>query len=195
MQQNTTQGGAPGHDQLADRCEAARVARRHTGAVAVGIDLDQDGHGVAARAGVLGHRFGLLQAVEDHRKISTVRPDGGDPRELRRGNADRVDHVAHAALGEVLRLVQSRDCGRALGGCHRDAGDVERLRGLQVRAERDAEVRNVRAHPFDVGAQPRFIEEQARRLQGVQRRVRWRRWLGGEFGHEHRGSSLLWIPP
>ena len=88
------------------------AARRHRGDAAAGladIDLDQR----LERAGMRGDGAGDLDVVGDdlHRGAGGVQR--GDGIQLRRGDADGVDLVAPAGLGEVARLGQGADGDRA----------------------------------------------------------------------------------
>jgi hypothetical protein len=126
--------------------------------VSVRVDLDQNRHSIAGPADVVGDGFGLLMAIQDDREIGAVGTDCRDPFQLRRRDPDAVDHVPHAARGEIFGFAQRGNHGRPRRRGHCDASDVERLRGLEVRAESHAQPGEMRLHPGDVGADLGFVE-------------------------------------
>lgn len=68
-----------------------QISGSHTGAVAVAIDLD---HGRDARSALprrLGYRLCLLNSIQSDYEIDAARPQFRDTRELRWGDADRID--------------------------------------------------------------------------------------------------------
>ncbi len=89
--------------------------------------------------------------------------------ELLRRDPDGVEHVAQAMGGEMLGLGQRRDSDAArsvgVGPIEREAGNLDALSRLHVRAEGDAEPRAIRPHARDVAHEPVAVEQQARRGQ------------------------------
>ena len=145
----------------------------HARTMAVRIDLDQHVEVTCAGERFIGEQLGGFHAVQDQRQLHPLRLQGRDVRELVGRDADRVQDVLVPVPGEIVRLQQRRDGDGAPRG-QDPAGDVDRLVGLDVRAERHAEPGQARSHALDVAIHALRVQQQRGRFQLIQRWLRHR---------------------
>ena len=126
-------------------------------AVTIGVDLDQ-------HAGS-GDRTRCFDTVRDYRKLRAAVDEVPRACLLVRGETDRVEDVAIAALEELFRLAQRRHGDRRPAGSEHDVRGCQRLGGLHMQAERHAELRKARPQPLSVRRDLAPIDNEARRVQ------------------------------
>src|SRR3546814_638883 len=134
----------------------------------VAVDLDQGRERVVPLRGGVDHRPRLLDRIEHDGQVAAGIAQRLDPPELPRRDAHRVEDVAHARRGEVLGFAQCRHCGGAIAPGQQLPGHVHRLGRLQVRAQHDVERRQPVRQATDVGAHPRLVEDQGRRVDSAE---------------------------
>ncbi len=173
MAQHAAQLGAALEQAAAEGDQGRGIVGLHAGAMAIGIDLDQYGQGLRFGGAPGSDRLGLFPAVEQDGQIGAVLPaDRADPVQPARRDADAIDQVANAVTREIFGLFQGRDHGRPIRPRDRPARRLDALRRLEMRPERDAERRQMVAHPGQVALETRLVEQQAGGWQSVERHGR-----------------------
>ena len=107
--------------------------------------------------------FRGFRAVEDDLQINAQRPDPRDLCELLRRYADGVDQVADAVRGKVARFRKRGNGGGAFGRRHLPPGNHDRLVGLEVRTESDAELTGAGSRAFKVLFELFVLNQEGRR--------------------------------
>ena len=146
--------------------QAGQLGIGQAGAAAAAVDLDEDREGVAVRRR-LGDRPGDGEIVGDDPQIDAAAAQLGDRRQLGGHDADAVEDVLEAALGEIACFGERRDGDAAVMALDRHAADLDRLRGLEVRPQHDAGLAQAVAHALEVAAQDRPVENEGGRRQVV----------------------------
>ena len=138
------------------------VLGSNTGAMTIGIDLDQclDRH--AFRAAEPLHGVGGFDAVEDDSKPASAPEELGNLRQLHGRDSDGVDDVAHALAEEIARLGEGRDGDRHVGPAGKHLDHLDRFRRLHMRPHHDSEIAHSGAHPLGVRLQLAPVEDQRR---------------------------------
>ncbi|KAG0778981.1 hypothetical protein G6F22_010905 [Rhizopus arrhizus] len=144
------------------------ITRLHAGAVAVAIDLDQRGHGAALGRGTIGDRLGGFDAVDDHGQVHALAAQGEHAVQLGRRHADGIQQIGDAGRGELFGFLQRGHGGRALGARHHAAGHVDRFRRFKMRPQLHPMAGHQRVQALDIARHASFIQQQARRVQGIQ---------------------------
>ena len=129
-------------------------------AVAVAVDLNEDGDRDAALGTEGANGLRGRDVVEDDLQIAPSFADGGDVGELLRGDAHGVDQVLHAVFGEVAGLGERGDGGGAFGRKHLAASDLDRLVGLEMRAQGHAETGGLLFCAVKVHLQLRVVDDE-----------------------------------
>ena len=168
MGQHTAKQGATCVKRASDRDEGT-VRWLDSGPVLVGIDLDQHGQRIVPLDAFCRHQFRDFQIVENDRQIGAAASQVEHVIELVRGDAHRIEQIRDAVTEEVLSLPQRRDCYRPLCAVHHQPGDVNTLRGLEMRTKPDPKRLQMPLQPRDVRDETRFFQDQTRRLQIVER--------------------------
>ena len=75
-------------------------------------------------------------------------------------DADAVEDVLEAAVGEIARLGQGRHGDAAVMAFDRHAADLDRFRGLEMRSQHDACIAQALAHALEVAAQDCPVENE-----------------------------------
>jgi hypothetical protein len=79
--------------------------------------------------------------------------------ELVRGDTHRIEQIRDAVTEEVFSLPQRRDCYRPLCATHHQLGDVNALRGLEMRTKSDPKRLQMPLQPRDVRNETRFFQD------------------------------------
>ena len=115
-----------------------------------------------------GHSAGRLDVVQDDGEVDTPLANARDMCQFARRDADRVENVGKSVAGEILRLLEGRHRDGARAAIEHAARHIDRLAGLDVRAESDAQRSHARAHARYVGVQLLFVENERGGFKCVQ---------------------------
>ena len=169
MRHDATQTGALFVEHARDGQQLIGVRGLHAGAVAVAIDFDECGDGIASGLGTRRDRARGLDAVNHHRQVDAPLAQGQNAVEFRRRYADCIQQIGDARGRELLGLLQRGDRGRALRGRHETTRDLDGLGGFQMGTQPDAVAGHQGVEPADVSRHARFVQQQAGGFQGIQR--------------------------
>jgi hypothetical protein len=135
---------------------STRIVWPDAGAALAGIHLDQR----ARRRRMRGDGAGGIGIVGQHYDRGTALVQLGDLIELLRRDADRIQDVGDAVRGEIFGFRQGGDGDAAGLADQRQAGHVDRLRGLHVRAQRHAVPGQRPGHGGEILQQDAAVEHQ-----------------------------------
>ena len=150
--------------------QAGQLRLRQAGAAAAAVDLDEDRKRVAARRGG-GDRPRDGEVVGDDPQVDAAAAQLGDRRQLRRHDADAIEDVREAAVGEIACLRQRRHGDAAVMAFDRHAADLDGFGGLEMRPQHHAGAAQAVAHALEVAAQDRPVENEGGGRQVVDRLV------------------------
>lgn len=167
MGQHTAQLAAGGQ-RRSDGDQALFVVGQDAGAMAVAVDFDKRGNGVAGFAGSCCDRLSLLDGVENNREIDALFPELDHLGQLPWSNAHGIDDVPHAGGSEIFRFLEGRDRRWSLGRVHHPAGNLDRLCRLEMRAQPYAQRREPFTQATDVPIHAVGIEDEAGRFKIAQ---------------------------
>ena len=142
------------------------VLGRYAAAGFAAIDLDQGANlARAGGSGMSGDSAGGVEVVGNHFDVDAGSVELGDLVKFLRRDADGIEDVGDAVGAEVFRFRKGGDGdagdGSGLVGQHH-AGDVDRLGGFHVRAQRHAEAADGLGHAVNVAGQHAAVQHQAR---------------------------------
>ncbi|MCY1372895.1 hypothetical protein D9M68_825500 [compost metagenome] len=143
------------------------VAGLHARAMAVAIDFDQRGNGVAGLPRAAGHRKRGVDAIDHHGEVDAAPAQRKHALQLRGRHADRIQQVRHASRGELLGFLQRGNGGGALRRGHEPARHLDGFGRLQMGTQLHAMPRHQRVQALDITRHAGFVQQQARRIQGV----------------------------
>ena len=166
------EGGAAVLQHAADRDETAGIAGLNARAVAIAVDLDQHRKPVAGGARRGGDGLRAVEVVEEDRQIGAAAAQIEHMIELVGRDADGVQDVLEAVADEILGFLEGRYRDRPRAALGHDAGHLDALGRLEVRAQMHAEARQTAAQTHDIGLHAVSVEQEAGCLQAVEPRRR-----------------------
>jgi hypothetical protein len=128
-------------------------------AMAVAVHLDHHVEGVLFGLALGDHRLRRRQRVHQDGQRASSPAQHQRPVELRRRNADGVEHVGEARVEELLRFLQRRHRDAAGAGGLLPPRDLNAFRRLDVRPQANTERGHALLHAHDIAHHARLVDQ------------------------------------